>query len=166
MDELLNKTTDPESMPEGHERSDVRIRPLGIFLGVLVVSMLLVGFVVQWMFGVLARIAAEGDPIRHPLAESDRRTPGPLLQVSPRQDLEVMRAGEQEELATAGWINREQGIARMPIDRAIELTADRGLPEWPAVEVDAGGESERESEIPAARTPEGTGVETPVEEGE
>lgn len=162
MDELLNKTTDPQTIPDGHERSDVRVRPLGIFLVVLVASMLLVGVVVQWMFGALERIAAEGDPIRHPLAESDRQTPGPLLQVSPRQDLDVLRADEMEELATAGWISREQGIARMPIDRAIQLTAERGLPEWPAVEVDA--KPERESKVPAARTPGGTGVETPVED--
>ncbi|HEX2173209.1 MAG TPA: hypothetical protein VHL09_12280 [Dehalococcoidia bacterium] len=34
----------------------------------------------------------------------------------------------RESLSTYGWLNREQGTVRIPIERAIELTVQRGLP--------------------------------------
>jgi hypothetical protein len=52
----------------------------------------------------------------------------PHLQVSPAADLKEFRANEDRELTTYGWANRSTGIARVPIDRAMELVLQRGLP--------------------------------------
>jgi hypothetical protein len=40
-----------------------------------------------------------------------------------------MRADEDQILGSYGWIDRERGIVRLPIDRAIALLAEKGLPE-------------------------------------
>jgi hypothetical protein len=48
--------------------------------------------------------------------------------VSPRAALAELKAAEQKVLESYGWVDKEKGIVRMPIERAIELTAKRGLP--------------------------------------
>lgn len=47
--------------------------------------------------------------------------PAPRLQVSPVQDLQRLRALEDAVLYSYGWIDREAGIARIPIERAMEI---------------------------------------------
>jgi hypothetical protein len=42
--------------------------------------------------------------------------------------LAALRAEEDEILGSYGWIDRERGIVRVPIDRAITLLAQKGLP--------------------------------------
>ncbi len=54
--------------------------------------------------------------------------PPPALQQNPADDLRVMRAAEDATLRSYGWIDRDAGTIRIPIERAIELTAQRGLP--------------------------------------
>ncbi len=39
-----------------------------------------------------------------------------------------MRAAEEKILHSYGWIDQQKGIVRIPIERAMELTAQRGLP--------------------------------------
>lgn len=52
----------------------------------------------------------------------------PRLQISPPTELGEFRAREEAELHTYGWINRTGGVVRIPIERAIDLLAQSGLP--------------------------------------
>ena len=61
-----------------------------------------------------------------------RRPPAPQLEETPALDLARERAAEEELLHTYGWIDKQAGVARLPIERAIELMAQRGLPSRPA----------------------------------
>lgn len=56
--------------------------------------------------------------------------PPPLLQsnVAKTQDMTDMRLREYQGLTSYGWVDEEAGIARVPIEVAIDLTAQRGLP--------------------------------------
>jgi hypothetical protein len=54
--------------------------------------------------------------------------PEPRLQTNPRQDLADLRAKEDETLNSYGWVDRNAGVVRIPIDEAITLTLQRGLP--------------------------------------
>jgi hypothetical protein len=56
------------------------------------------------------------------------RFPAPHLQLSPHDDLVAWRAREDAELTSYAWVDRSNSIVRIPIDRAIELIAQRGLP--------------------------------------
>ena len=55
--------------------------------------------------------------------------PAPRLQVDPAAELIHMRREEAQRLATYGWIDEERRVVHLPIDRAIEILAERGLPE-------------------------------------
>jgi hypothetical protein len=39
-----------------------------------------------------------------------------------------MRAEEDKILKSYAWIDKEKNIVRIPIDRAIDILAERGLP--------------------------------------
>src|SRR5262249_50777761 len=56
--------------------------------------------------------------------------PAPNLQINPNADLRALRTAERAWLSSYGWVARPAGIARLPIARAIDLTAERGLPGW------------------------------------
>jgi hypothetical protein len=157
----------PPSVDQGYEHSDVPVRPLGIFIGILAGSLVVVSGIVAGLFWFFEGEAAETDPPPSPLAEERPITPGPLLQVSPREDIDDMRKREREHLSTPAWVDREGGVARIPIDRAIALTVERGLPNWPAAEGSQAqpGADDRTPQTPEARTSEGTGQTTPVEGG-
>jgi hypothetical protein len=52
------------------------------------------------------------------------RQPG--LSSAPRQDLAAYRAEKERQLHTFGWVDRQRGIARIPIADAMELLAAGG----------------------------------------
>jgi hypothetical protein len=58
------------------------------------------------------------------------RPPRPRLQPDPNLDLGRLRREEAERLSTYGWTDRAQGVVRIPIARAMEFTAARGIPHW------------------------------------
>lgn len=58
----------------------------------------------------------------------DRSRPaGPLLQVNPTAELERLRSQEQRALESYGWVDRGAGVARVPVDRALELVLEEGV---------------------------------------
>lgn len=118
-----------------HEDSDVSIRGLAIFLAGLAITMVIAGAVVVWLFNIFLKQAEEADLSPSPLADSTAPAipSGPLLQVAERYDLRVHRESQEKQIHETAWIDRQQGVVRIPIERAIELTAERGLPDWPPV---------------------------------
>jgi hypothetical protein len=54
-------------------------------------------------------------------------TAGPRLNPDQPQKLQALRERENALLDRYGWVDREQGIARIPIQRAIAILADEGL---------------------------------------
>jgi hypothetical protein len=57
------------------------------------------------------------------------RFPKPNLQIDDdRAERTVLLAAQNEKLNSYGWIDRSSGIVQIPIDRAMDLLAQRGLP--------------------------------------
>jgi hypothetical protein len=48
--------------------------------------------------------------------------------------LAKLRHDEDERLGSYRWIDQQQGIVQLPIERAIDLLAEQGLPEPQVVE--------------------------------
>jgi len=63
-----------------------------------------------------------------PQAVIERRPPEPILQAHPKRDMYLFRREEEEVLRGYGWVDPNRGVVRIPIERAIDLTAERGLP--------------------------------------
>lgn len=66
---------------------------------------------------------------KYPLAVGQAKTPPlPNLQTQPFKDVYLLRKGEAEKLASYGWVDKQSGVTRIPIDRAMEVLLQRGLP--------------------------------------
>ncbi len=57
--------------------------------------------------------------------------PEPRLEAEPGLLLQQLRAQEDKTLHSYGWIDEKAGIVRIPIDRAMDILAERGLPSRP-----------------------------------
>jgi hypothetical protein len=66
--------------------------------------------------------------------------PPPNLQTLPNLDLQAFRAREDSVLHSYGWIDKDKGIVRIPIDEAMRILTERGLP--PGAEPAAAGGTE------------------------
>lgn len=69
-----------------------------------------------------AAIEAAGLELRQDVAP-----PNPRLQVYPVRHWKDFRSAEAERLSTYGWMDRATGSVHIPIERAIALTAERGV---------------------------------------
>jgi hypothetical protein len=118
----------PRENPDvAHEQSDVNVRAILVFGLALAVAALVIHLGLYWLLESYKKRTAESVA---PMAaiEAGDQIPEPRLRVSPRTDLAEMRAAEDKELQTYGWVDKENKIIRIPIDRAMELLAERGLP--------------------------------------
>ncbi|HUE69729.1 MAG TPA: hypothetical protein VMP01_02475 [Pirellulaceae bacterium] len=112
----------------GYERTDVRIAPL-VWLGLAVFLGSAAVFGVVWLLLVFfERQAERSDPQQSPLAQSERAPLAPGLQKSPVEDLQALIARDEAILTSYGWADEERQVVRIPVERAIELALDRGLP--------------------------------------
>jgi len=137
----------------GYERRDVRPKVIWYFLIGLAIALVISYFVVSGVFHFLDKhYEAEQTPIS-PLvktAPADTRRlppqyktdaessdyekylhssfPEPQLETNERTELNKARLGEEETLATYDYVDKNTGVIRIPIDRAMDLLVARGLP--------------------------------------
>lgn len=52
--------------------------------------------------------------------------PAPQLQRTPLSDLEKLQQKQQAQLHGYAWVDKNQGIVRIPIERAMQIVAARG----------------------------------------
>ena len=57
---------------------------------------------------------------------------GPRLLVAESKTLAAFRAQEDALLGSYGWVEKDKGIVRIPIDEAMRIVAEGGLPAFPA----------------------------------
>lgn len=125
----------PEAKPSGgsgagHELSDLSPRAIAIFGIALATTVVACMILAMWIFGFFAAREAKLDVPPSPLAK--REAPSePLLQVSAPKDMAEMRAKEEKILTSYDWVDRQAGTVRIPIDRAMQLLVERGLPPSP-----------------------------------
>jgi len=120
----------PADNPEvHHEESDVNILAIFGFGGGLMAVAVVVLLVIYVLFGFFDGRERATVPAEYPLAaQADKVPPEPRLQEHPREDLSELRAREDEILSSYGWVDRNAGVVRIPIDAAMKLTLERGLP--------------------------------------
>ena len=62
------------------------------------------------------------------VAIGNQKGPAPALLVREPENMATFRAHEDEALKTYGWVDKNAGTIRIPIDKAKELLLSRGLP--------------------------------------
>jgi hypothetical protein len=144
----------------GYELSDVNVKGSAIFMAGLI-ACVIVFFFVCWFMGKLitAELAREDGPISHWRAggpqdkkgnlvsntemEQDKLSqlvttfPQPRVQTDDgNQDVATLHAREDLYLDHYTWVDASHSAVRIPIERAMELIVERGLPTSPAVATD------------------------------
>ncbi len=97
----------------------------------LTIMTVLTYFVVWGAYKVLVKTTdAVSTTRQYPMAigQENRVPPEPRLQTDPKQELKDLRAAEADTLAHYGWVDKNNGVVRIPIESAIKLTLERGLP--------------------------------------
>ncbi|HEY0759734.1 MAG TPA: hypothetical protein VGD59_10810 [Acidisarcina sp.] len=139
----------------GYEMSDVSARPilvfivsLAVFVGVFFVACYLMGKIINYriqkhdgppnQWNAIAAVTPDNkvrnmasNPAieQQQLAEMTQRFPTPRLQTDDgNQDLADLHAREDLLLEHYSWVDHAGGKVRIPIERAMELIAQRGLP--------------------------------------
>ena len=122
-------TTDIRNPETVHEERDVNVRAILMFGLFLLVSAIIIHIALWGFFRFLENQRAKQDPRPSPVAgQRPTKFPQPQLQPNPVEDVARMRAREAEQLHKYGWVNKQAGVAHIPIERAMELVVQRGLP--------------------------------------
>jgi hypothetical protein len=57
----------------------------------------------------------------------------PRLETNERLEIKDFRTQEEQTLNSYGWVDQPNGVVRIPIERAMQLLAQRGLPTRPQI---------------------------------
>jgi hypothetical protein len=113
----------------GHEADGTDVRAVGITGIALAIGIAIVFFIVFGMFQYLLHHPVVISPAS-PLAETGQQQfpPPPRIEDHPTNELNELHSVEERTLSTYGWVDKNKGIVRIPIDRAMELQLNRGFP--------------------------------------
>src|SRR5581483_1863055 len=121
------------------EREDLSAGGILGFLAGLAITGFVIHIILVGMYAYLdtyqKRHQEQGNPLvkttsqdmRNPTPESANRFPLPRLEVNERSELYGFRRQEEDTLHTYG-VDDKTGVVHIPIERAMELLAQRGLP--------------------------------------
>jgi hypothetical protein len=114
----------PGDVAAGHEQTDVRARPVALALvGLAALVLFAAGLATGLVAYYGAREAGRSAP--ESAIPARRVPPEPRLQEAPALDLAKLRAAEDALLQGYGWVDRERGVVRIPIDEAMRIKALR-----------------------------------------
>jgi hypothetical protein len=113
-----------------YEHTDASVWIIVKFLFWLAISAVIIHVGLGLIYAMMIDRALETGEQRYPLAatQGERLPPTPRLQQFPQNDLYQFRSGEEAFLEGYGWMNKEAGTVHIPIEDAMRLVVERGLP--------------------------------------
>ena len=115
-----------------HEPGDVNaifLTRFGIGMAFLIVVFL---FMLWGLFEFFVRREAVLSlPAASTTVSPQKLPPEPRLQPQPARDMRDMRTAEDQAMRQYGWVDQDKGIVRIPVDRAMDIIAQKGLPAVP-----------------------------------
>src|SRR5664279_2931535 len=121
----MDETKHPRNPQIRHETTDVNVWAIGKFaIGLVIVCAVSIAL----LFGLLKFFQSREETSRANTVEPTKMFPQPQLQKTPIPDLKAIRAEEDKLLNGYAWVDQPKGVVRIPVDRAIEVLAKRGLP--------------------------------------
>lgn len=116
----------------GYETRDVNIKAITISVLILAAVVVLSFLGMRWLFVAHDQPSEPSQTLDSTLMEDNPLPPKPWLRVNGAMELAELRAEEERVLNRYVWVNRRDGVVAIPIDRAIAIVAESGLPTWPA----------------------------------
>jgi hypothetical protein len=137
--DLTRRPQEARNAEVTYDETDLSVRAVVLFLVLLAIGGILV-IILLW--GAYRYVAGGAVPPRtrtNPLTTSPEllapiggdqalRFPEPRLQRAPVADLDKFRAAEDQILNTYGWVDQANGRVHIPIDRAMDMLPQEGLP--------------------------------------
>jgi hypothetical protein len=129
----------PEHDTVAFETRDVKARTIYVYLAVLAVAVILSYVVCVFILRATTKMSVESDtpppPVRQEMGK-DYLTmpPEPRLQgvpghkTDPQSDLRAKLQEDIQANKTAGWIDQTSGIAQIPVEDAMKIIVEKGLP--------------------------------------
>jgi len=99
--------------------------------------------------GAISRVVTQDD-----MDKTFKDNGAPMLETNERGQLRDFLMNQENQLNSYGWVDEKAGVAHIPIEHAMELIVQRGLPVVPPGK--AGGIT-----TPASKAPEKKGEEAP-----
>lgn len=117
----------PGSLAKHYEADDVQARPI-IWFTVGVMVTITLGLLVMWWF--VGRWIGDPVNVQVQIPSADvmpPSVPGPGLQAAPEVDMSLLLERENVRLSDYRWVDRENGVVQIPIERAMELIVEADL---------------------------------------
>lgn len=134
-------TNHPEGLDHNdYEREDLSPAGVMYFMAGLAVVVIAIYLIVSGMYSFLDRyerthLQGSINPMvptkpdtRIITPEDPLSFPQPRLETDERTQFNGYIEKQEQTLLTYGWVDKDSGVARIPIDRAMDLIAQRGLP--------------------------------------
>jgi len=116
-----------ENTPKGHETVDANVRSV-VWWGLGVFGLLASGVIISAIvFHYFVTHQSLGPPAS-PFENVRALPPSPTLQVTPARDLRQYLDSQDAALNSYGWVDQKAGVVRIPIDHAMDLLLQKGLP--------------------------------------
>lgn len=124
MDTDMEHTVGHSPNGAGHEQSEVSVRLIVVSLAFLAVFTFFVCLLVVGIFNYLHSEyrTEEATRLAQPVVP-----PEPRIEVEPFRQLQTLKVREDHILSTYAWVDQKSGTVRIPVYRAIDLLAQKGL---------------------------------------
>jgi hypothetical protein len=121
--EIMNQDSEHSSNDSGHEPVEPKMSPIVMslagLLGIVLLSMLLVGL-------ALSYFSHEHQNVPRVTPQPEKQPAiGPALDASQADDQKQLRLHQEKLLSEYEWIDQKDGIARIPISRAMEIMSQK-----------------------------------------
>ena len=126
----MSKHSAPHADFVGHETTDAEIAPLVRFALFLTATVLVCAVLSIGLYKYLDQREQAEKAGRYPLAAGTVRPlpPRPRLQTYPFDDIKQLRKEENKVLDHYAWVDQNAGVVQIPIERAIDVLVEKGLP--------------------------------------
>lgn len=100
---------------------DLPLKTIGIWVAILASGVVAAMAFVYFVYGVPKMQPDPEGVLTRPMNQ-------PTLQSNGYADMKAFRTQQLEALNSYGWVDRSKGIVRLPIQKAIDKTLERGYP--------------------------------------
>ncbi len=146
-----------EMMNHGHEtefeREDLGTRGVFAFMIGLAVIGIVIYFIIVGMYsfldnyersqmatasplvttkGSMSRVVTQAD-----MDKAFKDNGAPMLEINERGQFKGFLINQEDQLNSYGWVDKDAGVAHIPIQRAMDLIVQQGLPVYPQNSADA-----------------------------
>jgi hypothetical protein len=147
-DETVNHGRNGHGVEFEHE--DLSTRGIFAFMIGLAISGVVIYFIITGMYTFLDKYEKSQMTTASPLVKADesgriasravtkadvekafKENGAPMLEDNEREQLHKFLMDQEKQLNSYGWVDEKAGVAHIPIERAMQLTVQRGLPVRP-----------------------------------